>query len=69
MKICICDDELNILNDIKDFLTTIDKKAIIKSFNNPHELQNVLKKEKIDVLFMDIKLKAINGINFIKQND
>lgn len=69
MKICICDDEHNVLDDIKSILTTIDQKAIIKTFNNPHELQRTLKNENIDILFMDIKLKDTNGINFIKQNE
>lgn len=69
MKICICDDEFNILNDIRSILTALDPHAIIKTYDEPQELQKILREDDIDVLFMDIKLKDTNGIDFIKQNE
>lgn len=69
MKICICDDEPSILDNIKSILTKVDNKAIIKTFNSSHELKNTLQDEDTDIIFMDIKLKDTNGINFIKQNE
>ena len=68
MKICICDDELNILDYIKNILMNVKDQSIIISFSNVDELQNEIKENDIDILFMDIKINDINGIDFINQN-
>lgn len=69
MKICICDDEKNILEQIKNFLKPLNEKGIIKTFYDSNELQKEIKKENVDILFMDIKLKEVNGTKFIKENE
>ncbi len=68
MKICICDDELNILDYIKNILMNVKDQSIIISFSNVDELQNEIKENDIDILFMNIKINDINGIDFINQN-
>lgn len=68
MKICICDDELNILDYIKNILMNVKDQSIIISFSNVDELEKELKINDIDILFMDIKINDINGIDFINQN-
>lgn len=69
MTICICDDEPKILNDIKNILMSLCDSVEVKGFSKSKDLQKYVEKENIDILFMDIKLNDVNGINFIKQNE
>lgn len=69
MTIYICDDEKTILDAIKTILIKLDENSIIKTFDNTKELQEALNEEKVDILFMDIKLKDTNGIDFIRHNE
>ncbi len=69
MTIYVCDDENNILDTIKNILIKLDENSLIKTFDNTKKLQEALNEEKIDILFMDIKLKDTNGIDFIKHNE
>lgn len=69
MRICICDDELEILDQLKNFLQSLNKDFSIRTFSTSSQLEKELKKNDIDILFMDIKLKEANGIEIIKKNE
>ncbi|MBR1376586.1 MAG: response regulator transcription factor [Bacilli bacterium] len=67
MNISICDDEENVLLSIKSLLKDVVGSDVnINIFKNERELKKTL--NDIDILFMDIKLKDKNGIDFIKEN-
>lgn len=71
MNILICDDEKNIVEGISNLLKQIiDVSDRIIPFVKSLDLENYLieNKNKYNILFMDINLKDINGINFIKEN-
>lgn len=69
MKVCICDDEQNVLEQLKSLLESLNNKYIIKTFNSPIEFEKYLKQNSVDILFMDIKLKGANGIEIVKKNE
>lgn len=71
MNIVICDNESEITFYLKNVLEkVIDKQDKIWCYESDENLKKDFgKKFKIiDILFMDIKLKNSNGINFVKKN-
>ncbi|MFB9058207.1 LytR/AlgR family response regulator transcription factor [Mariniflexile ostreae] len=66
IKCLIIDDEPLAINVIKKHLENFDHFEIVNSYNNPVEAINVLTKHKIDLIFLDINMPKLNGIEFIK---
>lgn len=62
----IIDDEPLAINVIKNYLESIENFEVINTFTNPIEGLNFLKNNKIDVVFLDINMPVLDGINFIK---
>jgi two-component system LytT family response regulator len=62
----IIDDEPLAINVIKNYLDPIENYDVINTFTNPIEGLNFLKNNKVDVLFLDINMPVLDGINFIK---
>ncbi|MFH6995363.1 LytR/AlgR family response regulator transcription factor [Flavobacterium sp. FlaQc-48] len=62
----IIDDEPLAINVIKNYLEPIENFELINTFSNPIEGLNFLKNNKVDVIFLDINMPVLDGINFIK---
>ncbi|WP_166923373.1 LytR/AlgR family response regulator transcription factor [Flavobacterium poyangense] len=62
----IIDDEPLAINVIKNYLEPIENYEVINTFTNPIEGLNFLKNNKVDVLFLDINMPVLDGINFLK---
>lgn len=64
---CIAiDDEPLALNVIKDFASKIPFLNLIAVFTNPIDAIQTLKDKKIDLVFLDIQMPHITGLDFIK---
>ncbi|MEA5260023.1 response regulator transcription factor [Arcicella aquatica] len=68
MKIrCLAvDDEPFALNILVDDLQKIPYLDLVKSTTNPLEVFEILKKETIDLLFIDIQMPSLTGIQLLK---
>ncbi|MEI6865430.1 response regulator transcription factor [Flavicella sp.] len=66
IKCLIIDDEPLAINIIKNYLQQIDDFEISETFNNAIYALNFLKSNSVDVIFIDINMPVLNGINFIK---
>jgi len=66
IKCLIIDDEPLAINVIKNYLEPIENFEVIETFSNPIEGLNFLKNNKVDVIFLDINMPVLDGINFIK---
>jgi two-component system LytT family response regulator len=66
IKCLIIDDEPLAINVIKNYLEPIENFEVIDTFSNPIEGLNFLKNNKVDVIFLDINMPVLDGINFIK---
>lgn len=66
IKCLIIDDEPLAINVIKNYLEPIENFEVIETFSNPIEGLNFLKSNKVDVIFLDINMPVLDGINFIK---
>jgi len=66
IKCLIIDDEPLAINVIKNYLQQIDDFEISETFNNAIDGLNFLKNNTVDVIFLDINMPVLDGINFIK---
>ena len=66
IKCVIIDDEPIARDIIRDYILKINELQIIAEFNKPTEALGFLNENKTDLLFLDINMPEINGINFAK---
>jgi len=70
MNICILDDEKVILDEMNKQIKSIFKNCKnIFLFDNYDDFHKVLISNKIDLLFIDIKLNNKNGVDLVKENN
>ncbi|MFH6936773.1 LytR/AlgR family response regulator transcription factor [Flavobacterium sp. FlaQc-30] len=62
----IIDDEPLAINVIKNYLEPLENFEVANTFSNPIEGLNFVKNNKVDVIFLDINMPVLDGINFIK---
>ncbi|UKJ06504.1 LytR/AlgR family response regulator transcription factor [Solitalea lacus] len=60
------DDELPALKVIEVFCSKVDFIDLQKTFNKPNEALKHLRKFPIDLVFVDINMPSLNGIDFYK---
>ena len=67
MKNClIVDDEPLALDIIENYINGYEKLCLIKKCNTAFDAFEVLHHVKVDLIFLDIKMPGLNGIDFIK---
>ncbi|MBX2932145.1 MAG: response regulator transcription factor [Chitinophagaceae bacterium] len=66
LKAIALDDEPLALQIILKYCNKISFLQLEKTFTNPDEAIEYLKKNKVDILFLDIQMPDINGIQFYK---
>jgi DNA-binding LytR/AlgR family response regulator len=66
IKCLIIDDEPLAVNVVKNYLEQIEDAELINSFTNAIDALNFLKKNTVDVIFLDINMPVLDGLNFIK---
>jgi two-component system, LytTR family, response regulator len=68
MKInCIAiDDELPALNQMQDYISKIPYLNLVGSFNNGLDALNFLKENTVDLLFLDVQMDDLNGIQLLQ---
>lgn len=62
----IIDDEPLAINVIKNYINQTNGITCIASFNSAIESIDYLANQKVDVLFLDINMPVLDGLNFIK---
>lgn len=69
MKLVRCivvDDEVLGRKLLENFIKKIDSLELVALCKSPIEAMNVLQEEQIDLMFLDIQMPQITGINFLK---
>ncbi|MCB0373055.1 MAG: response regulator transcription factor [Muricauda sp.] len=69
MKCIIIDDEPLAIDVLMDYCQKLDFVELEGTFTNPLEAISVIKEKKIDLIFCDIEMPQINGIDFITSLD
>ncbi len=67
MKAIIIDDEIRAIDSLKweigNFTPQVE---IVNDFNNPFKAKKFLKENKIDLVFLDVEMPIMNGIDFLR---
>lgn len=66
IKCLIIDDEPLAINVIKSYLLNINDVELVTTFNNAIDALNFLKENSVDLIFLDINMPLLDGLNFIK---
>ncbi|NHF59580.1 response regulator transcription factor [Flavobacteriaceae bacterium TP-CH-4] len=69
MRCIIVDDEPLALNIMKSYCEDIGYLEVIGTFTNPFDATGLLMEQKVDLVFSDIEMPQINGLEFIKTLD
>jgi DNA-binding LytR/AlgR family response regulator len=62
----IVDDEQHAIDIIEHYVKQTPHLNLLASFNNPIEALQLLGKQKVDLVFLDIQMPELSGIDFIK---
>ncbi len=65
-KCLIVDDEPPALKILKGYIELVTEMSVIATCTNVFQAMEILKKEKIDLLFLDIQMPKLTGIEFLK---
>jgi DNA-binding LytR/AlgR family response regulator len=66
LKVLIVDDEYLALNLLSGFIEQISDLELVNSIKNPLEALQVLSVNRIDILFLDIQMPLLSGVNLLK---
>ncbi len=66
IKCIIIDDEPLAISVVESHLEKFDNIEIVASFTNPIKAYELIDQEKIDLIFLDINMPQINGLDFLK---
>ena len=66
IKCLIIDDEPLAINIIKKYLEQIENFKLINTFTNALDALNFLKSNPVDLIFLDINMPVLDGLDFIK---
>jgi len=69
MNCIIIDDDNASISVFKQMAKQVEQLTIIQSCSNPVEAINILNKEKIDVIFLDIEMPEMSGMDFLRLVD
>jgi DNA-binding LytR/AlgR family response regulator len=62
----IVDDEPLAIDIIEDYISKIPFLTLYKSFQNPIDALSVVQEGKIDLVFLDVQMPELTGIQFLK---
>lgn len=65
-KCIIIDDDSLAITVLESYLDKIKEIEIVDKYNNAIDAYDILHKEKIDLIFLDIEMPRLTGVDFIK---
>src|ERR1700722_8900122 len=66
MNCAIIDDEPLAREGMADYIREVDFLHLVSTCENPVELMNLLDRHRIDLVFLDIQMPKMNGIDFLR---
>ncbi|MEP3209782.1 MAG: response regulator transcription factor [Maribacter sp.] len=66
LKVIVIDDEPLAINVVKNYIEKVKELQLIATFSNAIEAQSYLKNQAVDVIFLDINMPILNGLDFLK---
>ena len=69
LKCAIIDDEFLARKYVKDYVSKLPMLELVGDFNSPLKAMELIKSGEVDLLFLDIQMPDITGIEFLKTMD
>lgn len=69
LRTLVVDDEPLALKKVKDFIKKTPFLELVGDFYNPIDAIDFLAKEKVDLIFLDVQMPDLSGIDFAKISD
>lgn len=66
IRCLVIDDELLARNYLKNYISKIPELELLGDFNSPLKATELIKSGKVDLLFLDIQMPDITGVDFLK---
>lgn len=66
MKCIIVDDNILALKATEQFVLKVDYLTLVSTFSNPLNALSFVSQNKVDLVFLDVEMPEMNGIEFIK---
>lgn len=66
IKIGIIDDELLARKVLEDYCSKIDNFELVISTGNPLEFINFIQQQELDLIFLDIEMPELNGMEVLR---
>lgn len=66
IKTLLIDDEYLALNLLEEFISKLPELEVVGKFKSPIQALDVLQRGQIDLLFLDIQMPSISGVNLLK---
>lgn len=66
IRCLVIDDEPLAIDILKDYISKIPSLSLIKTFENPLEALNLVAEGDIDLVFLDVQMPQLSGIQFLK---
>lgn len=66
LRCIIVDDEYLALDLLQEFISRLPELELVGRAKNPIEARAILEKETVDLMFLDIQMPVLSGINFLK---
>jgi DNA-binding LytR/AlgR family response regulator len=67
LSCAIVDDEYLAIKILEEYISRMSFIHLVRSFKDPLEAVEYLQKNKIDILFLDIQMPYINGVELLKK--
>lgn len=65
MNVLLVDDEYLALNLLEEYLKQVPNAHLVAKCKSPLEAMQILEKEEIDILFLDIQMPALSGVSLL----
>ncbi len=66
IRCLVIDDEPLAIDIIADYISKVSFLSLIKTFNNPIEALTMVQDGQIDLVFLDVQMPELTGIQFLK---
>ncbi|EAQ99996.1 LytR/AlgR family response regulator transcription factor [Maribacter sp. HTCC2170] len=66
LKVIIIDDEPLAINVLKNYIQQIKELELVNSFSNAVDAYSFLQENEIDIIFLDIHMPILDGLEFLK---
>jgi DNA-binding LytR/AlgR family response regulator len=65
-KVIVVDDEPLALDILKQYIITVPGLDLLAAYHNPGEALNALKNQQVDLLFLDIQMPGLTGLDLLR---